>query len=170
MTSIYRRALGADFTRLHPQIQRRFGFSSADSLAAVGTGVMEELWHGPAYTLPFLYVGAWRRIMFPEQGLSVPFTIENYAYRDGYGRETVTWIRTFETRRRRRFDAYMIYAEGRGRIVDYLGTHQHLAVDLELSVDERGGLRIRSGEQRFYEGPLAFNFPLIFSGVADVCE
>ena len=170
MTSIYRRALGADFARLHPQIQRRFGFSSADSLAAVGAGVMEELWHGPAYTLPFLYVGAWRRIMFPEQGLNVPFTIENYAYVDGYGRETVTWIRTFETRRRRRFDAYMIYAESRRRIVDYLGTHQHLAVDLELAVDQRGGLRIRSGEQRFYEGPVAFRFPPLFSGVAEVCE
>ena len=67
MTSIYQRALGVDFTRLHPQIQRRFGFSSGDAVAAIGTGVMDELWHGPAYTLPFLYVGAWRRIMFPEQ-------------------------------------------------------------------------------------------------------
>jgi hypothetical protein len=39
-----------------------------------------------------------------------------------------------------------------------------------LSVDERGGLRLRSGEQRFYEGPIAFRFPLLFSGVADVHE
>lgn len=170
MKSIYERALGADFAKLHPEIQRRFGFSSVDGLASIGTGVMEHVWHGPAYTLPFLYVGAWRRIMFPEQGRNVPFTIENYAYADGLGRETVTWIRTFETRRRRRFDAYMIYSERRGCIVDYLGTHQHLAVDLELSVDERGGLRIQSGEQRFYEGPIAFTFPLLFSGVADVCE
>ena len=29
---------------------------------------------------------------------------------------------------------------------------------------------IRSGARRFYEGPLAFSFPLLFSGVADVCE
>ncbi len=170
MRSIYERALGADFARLHPQIQRRFGFSSADGVASIGTGVMERVWHGPIYTLPFLYVGAWRRIMFPEQGSNVPFTIENYAYVDRFGRETVTWLRTFETRRRRRFDAYMIYSERRGRVVDYLGTHQHLAVDLDLSVDERGGLRIRSGEQRFYEGPVAFSFPMPFSGAADVCE
>ena len=170
MTSIYERALGADFARLHPQIRRRFGFSSADGVASIGTGVMRRLWHGPAYTLPFLYVGAWRRIMFPEQGRDVPFTIENYAYADRFGRETVTWVRTFETRRRRRFDAYMIWSERRGCIVDYLGTHQHLAVDLALSVDERGGLRIRSGAQRFYEGPVAFTFPPLFSGVADVCE
>jgi hypothetical protein len=38
------------------------------------------------------------------------------------------------------------------------------------SVDARGGLRLRSGEQRFYEGPVGFRFPLLFSGVADVHE
>jgi hypothetical protein len=131
---------------------------------------MEELWHGRFYTLPFLYLGTWRRIMFPEQGRDVPFTIANYAYRDSFGRETVTWLRTFHTQKKRRFDAYMIFSEGRQKIVDYLGTHQHLAVDLELSVDKRGGLRLRSEAQRFYEGPIAFRFPLLFSGIADVCE
>jgi hypothetical protein len=170
MTSIYQQVLGSDFARLHPQIQRRFGLSSRDGLAAVGTGTMDDVWRGPAYTVPFLLVGSWRRIMFPERGRQVPFTIENYAFVDPFGRETVTWIRTFEVHKRRRFDAYMINASGRRCIVDYLGTHQHLAVDLQLSVDERGGLRLRSGEQRFYEGPLAFRFPLLFSGVADVCE
>jgi hypothetical protein len=168
--SVYERALGADFARLHPEIQRRFGFSSRDGVAAVGTGVMEEIWHGPPYTLPFLYVGTWRRIMFPESGRNVGFQIKNYAYSDALGRETVTWIRTFQTNRKRRFDAYMIFSEQRGCIVDYLGTHQHLAVDIELSVAPNGGLRLRSGEQRFYEGPIAFSFPPLFSGTAEVNE
>lgn len=170
MSSIYQRALGSDFRKLHPRIQERFSLSSDSGRAAIGRGVMDEVWRGKAYTLPFLYLGTWRNIMFPERGRDIPFTIENWAYRDAQGRETVTWLRTFETRRRRRFDAYMIYGEERDGIVDYLGTHQHLAVDLALSVDERGGLRLRSGEQRFYEGPLAFRFPLLFSGVAEVCE
>jgi len=170
MTSIYQRALGSDFDRLHPEVQRRFGFSSADRIASIGKGTMEEVWHGAVYTLPFLYVGAWRRIMFPERLRDVPFQIENYAYVDHLGRETVSWIRTFFGPRSRRFDAYMIYSERRARVVDYLGTHQHLAVDIHLSVDERGGLRLLSGEQRFYEGPIAFRFPLLFSGVAEVCE
>jgi hypothetical protein len=162
--------MGSDFARLHPEVQRRFGFSSQDATASIGTGVMEQLWHGAPYTLPFLYIGAWRRIMFPEQGRDIPFRIENYAYIDTLGRETVTWIRTFQTRRPRRFDAYMIYSEQRGKIVDYLGTHQHLAVDLDLKVDANGGLRLRSGVQRFYEGPVGFGFPMLFSGIADVCE
>ena len=170
MKSIYQKALGSDFDKLHPQIQRRFGIHSGSGLAAVGTGMMDRIWHGAPYTLPFLYIGTWRSIMFPEDGRNIPFTIQNYSYVDVLGRETVTWVRTFDARKRRRFDAYMIYSEGRGCIVDYLGTHQHLAVDLDLSVAPNGGLRLRSGEQRFYEGPVAFRFPLFFSGVAHVCE
>ena len=168
--SIYQRAMGDDFARLHPAIQRRFGLSSQDGVAAIGTGVMDRVWHGQPYTLPFLYVGTWRRIMFPEFGINVPFTIQNYVYRDPLGRETVTWLRTFSTRRVRRFGAYMIYSERRGRIVDYLGSHQHLAVDIDLGVDEHGGMRLRSGQQRFYEGRIGFRFPLLFSGIADVHE
>jgi hypothetical protein len=65
-------------------------------------------------TLPFLYVGTWRSIMFPEHGKDVPFRIENYAYIDPLGRETLSWVRTFSTKHKRRFDAYMIFSEERG--------------------------------------------------------
>jgi hypothetical protein len=106
----------------------------------------------------------------PEKATNVPFEISNYAYRDELGRETVTWIRRFATQRKRRFDAYMIYSEERQCIVDYLGTHQHLAVDIDLKVDANGGVRLRSGAQRFYEGIIGFSFPMLFSGVADVNE
>jgi len=170
MDSIYKRVLGTDFERLHPEIQRRFGFSSKDKVAAIGTGVMQEIWHGSIYTLPFLYLGSWRSIMLPERGKNVPFQIINYAYVDSYGRETVTWIRKFRTQRPRRFDAYMIYSDQRRKIVDYLGTHQHLAVDINLEVAPNGGLALRSDAQRFYEGPVGFSFPMLFSGIAKVCE
>ena len=171
MESIYRKALGSDFSKLHPQIQKRFGFSSKDNVAAIGKGIMENVWHGKFYTLPFLCLGTWRNIMFPSSGKNIPFTIENYAYRDQFGRETVTWIRKFYFNPSvRRFDATMIYSESRKKIVDYLGNHQHLAVDIDASVASNGGIRIRSGEQRFYEGPVAFIFPMIFSGKAEVCE
>ena len=170
MSSIYQHVLGPDFNRLHPEIQRRFGFSSSDNIASIGRGVMEEVWKGRFYTLPFLYIGTWRRIMFPETGRNIPFTIENYAFVDSFGRETISWVRTFQSSRTRRFDAYMVYGQTRGRIVDYLGSHQHLAVDIELSVDDEGGLCLRSGAQRFYEGVIGFNFPMLFSGIATVRE
>ncbi|MBK0418519.1 DUF4166 domain-containing protein [Leucobacter sp. CSA1] len=169
---IFRLALGADFERLHPQMQRRFGVGVGAGYGCIGHGVMTEMRRGPWWTVPFLRLGSLRNIMFPEQGRNVPFRIDNHAYIDGFGRETVTFVRTMEVRRgrRRRFDATMIYSERRARIVDYLGTHQHLAVDLELGVTEHGGLRLASGEQRFYEGPLAFRFPRLFTGSAHLTE
>ena len=92
---------------------------------------MDEVWRGPFWTLPFLLLGSTRRVLFPSRGRDVPFTIENYAYVDSFGRETVTFARRFRMKRRvRAFDATMIMSEQRGTIVDYLGTHQHLAVVL----------------------------------------
>jgi hypothetical protein len=171
MTSIFQRHLGSDFARLHPQVRQRFGFAADDGVACVGTGVMQRIWRGACFTLPFLYLGTTRHILFPEQGMDVPFTIENYAYRDASGRETVSFVRTFRLpRRSRRFDATMVYSAVRGTVVDYLGTHQHLAVDLDISVDDRGGLWIRSRGQRLYEGPLAVGIPGLLRGDATVHE
>lgn len=171
MTSIFQRALGADFARLHPQIQARFGLHSAGGVASIGTGVMEEVWRARWMTRPFLSLGAVRRIMFAETGRDIGFTIENWPYVDRFGREVVTFNRTFElSTTRRRFDATMAYSARRGCVVDYLGTHQHLVADIALSVDDAGGLRLRTGAQRFYEGPVAFRFPMWLSGVGDVRE
>ena len=170
MPSIYQRALGSDFAKLHPQMQRRFSLSSESGVAAIGTGVMERVWRGAAHTLPFLYLGVWRSILYPEQASDVHFNIQNYAYRDVLGRETVTWIRKFATSQVRRFDAYMVYSEQRGCLVHYLGSHQHLAADLSVSVAQNGGLCFRSGKQRVHEGPFGAPLPLLLSGKAEVCE
>ena len=72
----------------------------------MGRGVMDKILKGRFYTEPFLRAGSSRRIMFPETGTKHPLTIENYAFVDQFGRETVSWIRTFESRRTRRFDAW----------------------------------------------------------------
>jgi hypothetical protein len=152
-------------------MQWRFGFSSADEVCHIGTGVMDEVWRGSWWTLPFLLIGSTRRVLFPSRGRDVPFTISNYAYVDDLGRETMTWARRFKLRRRfRAFDATMVRSADRDVIIDYLGTHQHLAVDIHCSVDDVGGLCIRTGEQRFYEGPVAFRFPMLLTGVATVRE
>lgn len=170
MTSIYEQALGSQFHKLHPKIQERFGFDSKDNVASIGEGIMEEIWYAPWAALP-LYIGTMRHIMFPNRGKGIPFRIENYAYRDDWGRETVAWCRSFDFPGiQRRFDATMIYSTQRCRVVDYLGNKQHLAVDLRIAAAEHGGIRIRSGEQRFYEGRLQFRFPRWLTGTADVCE
>jgi hypothetical protein len=171
MTSIYQRALGAQFARLHPKMQWRFGFGADDEVCQIGSGVMDEVWRGRMFTVPFLKLGSTRRLLFTERGSEVPFTISNYAYRDSFGRETVTWSRRYQfPDTASAFDATMIYSTARGTIVDYLGTHQHLAVDIDCSVDDDGAMCLRSGSQRFYEGWVGFRFPMVFTGVADVRE
>lgn len=168
--SVFSLALGEEFERLHPELRRRFGFGAGDGVACVGTGVMHRIWRARRVA-PLLRLGARRNILFPEEGTDVPFMIENYAYRDRFGRDTLTFVRTFElARRRRRFDATMVHDPVRGGVVDYLGTHQHLAVDLDLRVDERGGMRITSGGQRFRAGWVDARLPLTLSGEARLHE
>src|SRR5690606_6825372 len=104
-------------------------------------------------------------------GRDIPFTIENYAYVDSFGRETVTWCRTYHfPDKDRRFDATMIYSEQRNKIIDYLGTHQHLAVEIDMEPTAEGHMRLYSGQQYFYERKAAFKFPMRFSGYAEVTE
>ncbi|MQA05082.1 MAG: DUF4166 domain-containing protein [Streptosporangiales bacterium] len=172
MTSIFQRALGPDFARLHPQLQRRFGVGLDNGVACTGRGTMRRIWHGKPFVQPFLRLGGTRNILLPRRGRDVPFVIENVPYVDPYGRETVSFVRTFAFpgQRPRRFDAAMIFSEERGCVVDYLGTHQHLATDLHLSVDASGGLHIRSGAHRFREGPVDVRVPDVVAGDAHVHE
>jgi len=163
--------MGDDFDRLHPMLRRRFGVGLASGRACVGRGTMSRIRRGRWWTVPFLQIGRLRNILVPDVGRDVPFTIENYPYLDPRGRETITFVREFRMPRGiRRFDATMIRSARDGHVVDYLGTHQHLAVDLELSAEPDGSLLLRSGAQRFYEGPLAFRFPMLFSGRAELRE
>ncbi|WP_236557523.1 DUF4166 domain-containing protein [Arthrobacter sp. 9AX] len=153
-------------------LQQRFGVDTAAGYACVGRGVFSEVRRGAWWTVPFLKTGAFRNILFPDQGQDIPFTIENYPYIDGFGRPTVTFVRTLELTgsKRRRFDATMVHSQRRGAIVDYLGTHQHLATDLALEVLPDGSLHLQTGVQRFYEGFASFEFPAALTGTADLYE
>ncbi len=170
MSSIFERALGEEFGLLSPMMQKRFGVGLDAGYACVGTGVMSRIRRGPWWVVPFLQIGKLRNILIPDVGENVPFTIENYPYRDPFGRETVTFVREYRVRKKAsRFDATMILDHG--RVLDYLGTHQHLAVDLDLRVEEDGSLSLTSNAQRFYEGRfIAFRFPMLFSGRAELHE
>lgn len=174
--SIFARALGSDVERLHPRLQQRFGVNAHDGVGVVGRGVMDEVWRGRPVVVPFLHLGTRRNLLFPETGRDVPFTIENYPYVDDHGRETVTFVRTFEVGRgrRRRFDATMVLDTSRDRgrpvVVDYLGTHQHVAADLELSAEPDGSLRIESRVMRLHEGPVSLTMSPLVCGRAVVRE
>lgn len=169
--SIFRTAMGADFDRLHPELRRRFSVGLASGQACTGRGVMDRIWHGRGLVKPFLALGGTRNILVPREGRHVPFTIENVPYADGFGRETVTFVRTFDLPgRSRRFDAQMVLGPEGDRVLDYLGTHQHLASDLHFRAEPDGSLLIRSGEHRFREGPVDVRVPELIGGEAEVRE
>lgn len=172
MTSIFERLMGErEFGRLHPCMRERFSVGLDSGVACVATGVMTRVWCRSAVFKPFLRVGASRHILFPETGREIPFTIENWPYLDRHGRETVTFTRTFEfPERRRRFDATMVYDPSARRLVDYLGTVQHLAVDLWIRADERGGVVITSSGQRWRNRRLDVPVPAALTGHAEVRE
>lgn len=162
--------MGADFNRLHPNIRERFQLHSGKRTAVYCEGVMEKVWTGKWYAKPFLRFGSKRHVLFPEAGADVPFTLTNYAYRDGAGRETVSWIRAFSFPGvTRRFDDTIVYSERQGALVNYLGTHQNIALALRLTVD-KGGLLITTEGQRLYEGPLACRVPAALAPTAQVFE
>jgi hypothetical protein len=127
---------------------------------------MHEVWRGRFFMVPFLHLGATRRAVFPDTGRDVSFSVENYAFIDPLGRETLTWARQFEFAQPRRFDETLIFDEGRGCLVVYMGSHQHLAVELAATVGSDGSLIFRTRAQRLYEWRVGFRFPGIFSGVA----
>ncbi|MDX2684227.1 DUF4166 domain-containing protein [Streptomyces scabiei] len=170
-SSIFRTVMGADFDRLHPELRRRFSVGLASGEACTGRGVMDRIWHGRRLVKPFLALGATRNILVPREGRDVPFTIENVPYADRFGRETVTFVRTFDLPgRSRRFDAQMVLSPEGDRVLDYLGTHQHLATDLYFGAEPDGSLLIRSGAHRFREGPVDVRVPELVGGEVEVRE
>ncbi|MFE5030346.1 DUF4166 domain-containing protein [Streptomyces sp. NPDC056683] len=171
MTSMFRTVMGPDFDRLHPELRRRFSVGLESGEACTGRGVMERIWHGPAFVKPFLALGATRNILVPQAARNVPFKIENVPYTDTYGRETVSFVRTFDLPgRSRRFDAQMVLSPKGDRILDYLGTHQHLASELHFRAEADGSLLIRSGEHRFREGPVDVRVSELVGATAEVRE
>lgn len=171
MTSIYKKALGTDFNRLHPQMQKKFGISSVSGYASISRGTMRDIWGGRAFMRPFFYLATKKHLTFPERGQNVPFQLENYAYVDSFGRETISWIRRFYFPNRVRcFDATMFYSEKSGSVKDYLGIYQDMLAHIDLHVMDNGGLLLRSGEQSMKKLGLRFRIPALFTGRASVME
>ena len=124
---------------------------------------MDLVWYASGRRYRFIWVQP--GISCFRRGERIPFSIENFAYKDRYGRETVTWNRKFNFPNAiRQFDATMIYSSERSAIVDYLGSKQHLAVDLEISASPNGGIRIRSvNNVSMKDGSI--RFPRSFTGI-----
>ena len=76
--SVYQRVLGDDFARLAPELRTYFSAPPANSVGR-GHGVYDVAGSRQRWLAPVFAFLAWRRILFPELGHGVPFTVTNIA-------------------------------------------------------------------------------------------
>ena len=136
-TSVYERVLGDAIDGLDPGLRRYFGALPQGSVG-VGHGVFAVAGSRLRALWPVWRLLAWRRVLFPEFGHRVKFTVVNTAQPDG----SLTAVRTvaFGARRRVMLDRMTVE---RGMLVDRIGRRGGLEVILDVTV-EVGALRLSS--------------------------
>jgi hypothetical protein len=158
--SVYQRALGEQYALLDPHLQTYFGPVPHGSVGR-GSGVYTVA--GSRYRLlrPALAFLAWRRILFPELGINVPFTVINTPSSDG----RLSAVRTFDFPRRTRVmeDTMTVI---NGQLHDRLGKRRGLEVALHLVV-ESGGLRMTSTRLALHVGRVRIPLPRVATMTLD---
>lgn len=161
-TSVYQRALGAEFARLPAPLQRYFGPIPA---GAVGVGQGRYTiagYRGPRWLRPALRLSATRDVLFPEFASDVPFTIENRMPSvDALRAERLF---SFPRVTRRMVDEMTV--AGPGVILDRLGRRGGLEVRLRPSV-EPDGLRLISTTIAIHFGGARIPLPPVARVVVD---
>jgi hypothetical protein len=150
--SVWERAFGDELAGLTPELRRYFSLPPAGEIGR-GTGVYEIAGSRRRWLRPLLAFLAWRRILFPEFGQNVPFTVTNTPTPEG----TLRAVRTFEftTVTRTMVDELRIVD---GHLHDFLGRRGGLEVRLRAEVDGRM-LRLESSRLWLTIGRLRVPLP-----------
>jgi len=132
---------------------------------------MKEIKSGPKWLYFIFWFGVRWKLLFPEQGKNIPFTIKNSALVGSKGEDQVHWERIFYFGKKKRyFNALMSVDKKRHVIRDYLGEPQLLYSDLIFIVNDEGHLIIRSSRQKLVLGKFEIPLPKVFQGLATVIE
>lgn len=159
---IYQRALGADFSRLQPELQEYFSLLPGSGRYGIGEGVFDVAGCRQSWLRPLLKLSSGEEAFFPEFGANVPFRIENHAHLDPFGRPSLTARREIRFPGRSRIfqdTTSLVESDGTPRLVDYLGRFRRMVTDLKLSVTEEGRLRGVSEDSRLFLGHLRLPLP-----------
>jgi hypothetical protein len=163
--SIYKSVLGDQYIRLHPKLQKRY------EVPFTAKGVMRTIKGGPKCLYPFFLAGVRFKILFPEYGKDIPFTIRNTPCTGSNGEEQVHWERIFYFKNKKRyFNALMSLDSKRNLIKDYLGEPSLFYSDLAFHVNDNGQLKIESRCQRLVLLNLEIPMPRMLQGLASVTE
>jgi hypothetical protein len=149
--SVYERVLGERFGDLDPGLRAYFG--SPPGTVGTGVGVYEIAGSRHHWLRPVLAWLAWRRMLFPEFGHDIPFTIVNTTNADG----SLSARREFGFPRVTRvMEDTMSVVDG--ALHDRLGRRRGLEVEFALAVVD-GGLRMRSRRQWLRLGGVRLRMP-----------
>lgn len=167
--SIYKQVLGDEYYRLHPMLQQRYNIGPDRSFEA--SGIMHEIKGGPKWLFPLFRLGVYWKLLFPEHGRSIPFTIKNTARIGPDGESQIHWERIFHFGASKRFfNALTSLDEERSVIKDYLGEPPLVYSDLTFHVSDDGSLTIGSLHQRVVLGKVELPLPKFLQGLATVTE
>jgi hypothetical protein len=148
--SVYQRVLGDAMKELSPELR---GYFAAGSKVGIGTGVFEVAGSTHRILRPVLVFLGWRRVLFAEYGVEVPFDIVNTPTPDG----ALDAVRTFHfPGRDRPLEDTMRVVDG--GLHDFLGKRRGLEVRLELTITD-GRLSMRSSRQWLHLGPARIRLP-----------
>jgi hypothetical protein len=155
--SVYQRVLGDEFDRLAPELRAYFSAPPADSVGR-GHGVYEVAGSHKRWLAPLFAFLAWRRILFPELGYGVPFTVTNIP---GPG-EGLSSRREFHLpgRERQMHDTMHVVD---GSLHDFLGRRGGLEVRLRPTVGDDGSLRMLSDRAWLHLRALRVPLPALLS-------
>jgi hypothetical protein len=160
---VYQRVLGPRFDELAPELRTYF---SAPDVGTVGrgTGVFEVAGSSRRWLAPVMAFMAWRRILFPELGHDVPFTVTNVP---GPG-EGLSARREFHLPGRERVMEDTMHVVD-GRLHDFLGRRRGLEVRLRLDVVD-GSLRMVSDRAWVHVRALRIPLPALLSARVHLTE
>jgi hypothetical protein len=138
MASLFERALGDDWGRLHPRLRDRYGLVADDDRQAIGRGTMDRVDRPRRAWLPLRVLAADDAIV-AGRGRNVPFRMTNTHFVDDRGHEALFLHREFEFESPRRFVDTLRWNPHRDSVVDLLGWHGRLAVEIDLAVTGSDG-------------------------------
>ncbi|KRG11595.1 DUF4166 domain-containing protein [Lederbergia galactosidilytica] len=163
--SIYKHVVGDDFQYLHPMLQKRY------QIPFEARGIMGHIQGGPKWLFPLFWLGIKYKLLFPERGENIPFSIKNTRLKGPHGEEQIHWERIFHFGSKKRFfNATMSLDEERMIIKDYLGEPSLFYSDLAFTVSKDGSLQIKSQNQKLILGKFEIPLPKMFQALAIVKE
>ena len=166
---LYETILGEQFSKLHPEIQRRYTNTFQHTL--LFKGVMETIFISPLLT-PVAYLFRPYRFLLPKSGTNIPFTIKLYTRQQSPEVYDVVWERTFlMDEKEYKFDSVMQFNLRTREVVDSLGNPAVVKAPLTFNVSEDGQLLMRgmSGQHLAFL-PFPIPIPALFGAKAFVLE